>query len=216
MQIKTSLLTISFVLLLAFLNLSAESVDISSNSPMDKIKYIDKLLEGYAAKHKGQTLTAAQQQKNLSIKHEIVYKHFDMGELCRLSMDKHWKPLSPAQRKEFVDVFTKLIVQNAVLASEKYTGEQVVNYLKQQYINKDKTRARVVTSVYVEDEDVDVTVTYLLIKTPTGWRIYDIIMDDVSLMENYKQQFDRIITSSSYQNLLAKMRKKLATGSQEL
>jgi len=216
MQVKSSLLTISFVLLLAFLNISAESLDTSTYSPMEKIKYIDKLFEGYAVKHKGQTLTSAQQQKNLSIKREIIYKHFEMSELCRLSMDKHWKPLSATQRKEFVDVFTKLIVKNAVLASEKYTGEQVVSYQKEEYLNKEKTRARVVTTVYVEDEDVDVTVTYLLIKTKSGWRIYDIIMDDVSLMENYKAQFDRIITSSSYQNLLTKMRKKLATGSQEL
>ncbi len=216
MRIRKSFLTIILALCLGVFQVSAQTTSTTSLSPMGKIKYIDKLLEGYEIRKQGKELSEAQEAKNKKIKREIVYEHFDMNELCRLAMDKHWKNRTPAQRKEFVDVFTKLIVKNAVFASEKYTGEQVIEYLKESYINKQKTRSKVTTTVYVEDEDVEVMVTYLLIKAPDGWRIYDIIMDDVSLMENYRSQFDRIITNSSYQNLLAKMRKKLETGGEEL
>lgn len=183
-------------------------------SPMQAIKDLDQTLEGY---HLGQNLTPEQEEANKKLKRKIIYGTFDIRELCRLSLGRHWHDLTRKQQNYFVDLMTKLLETKAIFSREQLKGEQKLyslTYKSETYDNKEKTLATVVSKMRVPKEKLVLDITYKMIKTPYGWKIFDVIVDDASLLTNYKFQFDRIITTHGFNELIARMEKKLKEISQ--
>ncbi len=181
-------------------------------SAMRAIQDLDTKLDDYKT---GANLSEADKEFNRQLKKDIIHGTFDIRELSRVSLGKHWNDRTDKERDDFVQLLTDLLENKAILSKEqgkKKSKSQAVYqiaYKAEKFINEDKSRSFVKTSVYVKSEDVRVALNYKLKKEGTGWRIYDVIVDDASLVDNYKFQFDSIIKKSGYPDLVRRMQNKL-------
>lgn len=132
---------------------------------------------------------------------------FDYGEMAKRSMGRHWNPRSAAEKKQFVDLFTNLLENSYVGKVEAYSNEKMV-FLKE---NEDGEYAEVKSKIITDKRD-EYTFDYRLLKQNGKWMVYDIVVEGVSLVSNYRTQFNKIISSDGYPALL----KKLQTKSDEL
>ena len=109
------------------------------------------------------------------------------------------------QKKEFITLFTDLLERSYFNKIEGYTGEQKVLYTKETI---DKDYASVRTEIVVK-RDANVEVVYQLLRRDGNWQIYDIVIEGVSLVNNYRTQFYNIISRESYEALVKKLKLKL-------
>lgn len=179
--------------------------------PMEAIKDLDKEIEGYRL---GQNLTSEELEANRNLKQRIIRGTFDIKELCRLALDKHWEPLLADQKKHFVDLMTQLLEKKAIFSKEQLQGENKlyqINYIKEVIDQADPAKATVYSRMVIPKRKMDLELTYKLIKKPNGWKIYDVIVDDAELLKNYRYQFDRIIQKGGYGDLVKRMEQKLGS-----
>ncbi len=179
-------------------------------SPIESIKLLDKKIEDY---HLGQNLTQEQIDDNLKLKREIIRGTFDINELCRLSLTTHWETITADQRKLFVTLMTRLLEKKAILSKEQVKGNKSysINYQSEKFRDPEKTRATVKSKLVVPKDKMDFDLTYEMLLTPYGWKIFDVIVDDASLLTNYKFQFDKIISKNGFDDLVKRMQTKLDT-----
>lgn len=177
--------------------------------PMEAIKNLDKRIEDYTL---GTNLSAEQQEKNRQLKKELIRGTFDIKELCRLALAKHWSEITEIQQREFVKLMVNLLERKAVFSKDQLHGEAKlyhIQYLKEKFDDAEKTKATVTTKMFIPKDKMDLDLTYKMTKTPYGWKIFDVIVDDASLLLNYKTQFHNIIEKSGYEELVSRMRNKL-------
>ena len=142
---------------------------------------------------------------------KIANEIFDFGETARRSLGRHWQPRTPAERDEFVQLFSDLLERSYISKVELYGGEKI------QYLGdtiEDQTQAKVQTKLLTKSGS-DIPIEYRMHKKGDRWLVYDVIIEGVSLIANYRTQFNKIIQTSSYQELVKKMKSKqeeLATG----
>lgn len=186
-----------------------------AGSPTRAIQELDDMLDDFAVAPKGGKLTAEQEAKNRALKQKIIHGTFDIRELSKLSLSKHWDKRSPAEQDEFVKLLTDLLEEKALFSKEqsaaksKSGGKYYVVYGGHKFLNKEQTKSYVRTKVVVPAENIDITLNYRLKKIGGEWKIYDIIVDEASLVDNYRYQFDSIITKNNYEELVNRMKKKL-------
>ncbi|EKD41708.1 MAG: hypothetical protein ACD_73C00568G0002 [uncultured bacterium] len=188
---------------------AAKTTVVNKLGPMDSIKDLDRQIDGYKS---GSNLSAEDVESNRKLKEDIIRGTFDLYELCRLALDIHWNEIDDAKKKYFVDLMTRLLERKAIFSKEQVKGTDKpykVSYLKESYLNNEKTSSLVNTKVVVPSEKVDLNISYKLIMGPNGWHIFDVLVDEASLVENYKFQFDTIIKKYGYQELIDRMEKKL-------
>jgi len=135
---------------------------------------------------------------------EVAEPMFDELELSRRTMARHWEKLNPEQQKEFVTLFRKVLEKaymNKILA---YTNEQIV-FDKENMLAPDRTEVetRIITS------STQIPITYRLILRDGTWKVYDVVIEGVSLVQNYRSQFNEILAKSSPKELLDILRKKV-------
>lgn len=134
---------------------------------------------------------------------KIANEIFDFGEIAKRSMARHWQPLSEAQRTEFVGLFADLLERSYISKIETYGGEKI------QYTAEraDGDFATVSTRI-VTKNGTEVPVDYRMIKRADRWLVYDVSIEGVSLVSNYRTQFNKIIQTTSYNELVSKLRHK--------
>lgn len=133
---------------------------------------------------------------------KIVGGRFDYQEMSRRSLGAPWNQLSDKDKKEFVDLFRTLLTSTYADRVESYSGEGV------QYLNErtEKDYAEVRTKVL--SGKTEIPMDYRLINKNNDWRVYDVVVDGVSLVSNYRGQFSKILRTSSYPELVDQLRKK--------
>ena len=177
--------------------------------PLESIKDLDKRVEGY---HLGRNLSAEQIQANKDLKKQIIRGTFDIRELSKRSLAKHWDTLSDDQKKYFVSLMTRLLEKKAIFSKEQLRGDNkyyTIKYKSETVDKKDKNKSTVVTKMNIPKRKMDLDLTYKLVKKQKGWKIFDVIVDDASLMSNYRFQFDRIIKKGGFKDLIKRMESKL-------
>ena len=134
---------------------------------------------------------------------KIANEIFDFSEIAKRSMARHWQPLSEAQRTEVVGLFADLLERSYISKIETYGGEKI------QYTAEraDGDLATVATRI-VTKNGTEVPVDYRMIKRADRWLVYDVSIEGVSLVSNYRTQFNKIIQTSSYNELVSKLRNK--------
>ena len=134
---------------------------------------------------------------------KIANEIFDFSEIAKRSMARHWQPLSEAQRTEFVGLFADLLERSYISKIETYGGEKI------QYTAEraDGEFATVSTRI-VTKNGTEVPVDYRMIKRADRWLVYDVSIEGVSLVSNYRTQFNKIIQTTSYNELVSKLRNK--------
>jgi ABC-type transporter MlaC component len=185
-------------------------------TPTRAIQALDDQLDDFRVAEKGKALAAADEAFNASLKQRIIHGTFDIRELARLSLAAHWNGLSEADRSRFVGLLTDLLEQKALFSKEqsaaksKSGGKYFVVYRGHKFDDPKEARAIVRTKVVVPAENIDIALNYRLKKNSSEWKIYDIIVDEASLVDNYRYQFDSIIKKHGYADLVRRMSEKLA------
>ena len=133
---------------------------------------------------------------------ETIGNQFDFEEMAKRSLAAHWKSRNASEHHEFVTLFRKLLSNTYAGKIENYSGE-TVNYLKERL--KDGY-AEVQTKIV--SPQTENSLDYRLILKGGIWRVYDVVVNGVSLVKNYRSQFERIIHRSSYEDLVITLRDK--------
>ena len=136
---------------------------------------------------------------------KIAEDIFDFNETAKRSLGRHWQPRTPAERKEFVDLFANLLERSYLSKIELYSGEKIA-YLGDT-IDGDQAivRTRIATK-----HGTEIPVDYKMYRHGDRWLVYDVAIEGVSLIANYRNQFNKIIQTTSYQELVRKMKAKQA------
>jgi phospholipid transport system substrate-binding protein len=137
---------------------------------------------------------------------EVIYQRFDFTEMAKRSLGPEWRRLSPEQQKEFVRLFTALLEDAYLDRIESYNGEKV-QYGKER---QDGDYAEVDTKI-TDDKGREFSLDYRLYNVNGDWKVYDVVIEDVSLVNNYRSQFNRVLSKSSVEDLLKRMREKQFT-----
>ena len=134
---------------------------------------------------------------------KIANEIFDFSEIAKRSMARHWQPLSETQRTEFVGLFADLLERSYISKIETYGGEKI------QYTAEraDGDFATVSTRIITKN-GTEVPVDYRMTKRADRWLVYDVSIEGVSLVSNYRTQFNKIIQTTSYNELVSKLRNK--------
>jgi phospholipid transport system substrate-binding protein len=134
---------------------------------------------------------------------EVLYQRFDFTEMAKRSLGAEWRRRTPQEQKEFVSLFTDLLERSYLDKIEAYSGEKVL-YLKER---EDGNYAEVETKI-VDKNGQEYSLDYRLHKVNGDWRVYDVVIEDVSLVGNYRSQFSRVLAKSSFDELLKTMKEK--------
>lgn len=134
---------------------------------------------------------------------KAIGERFDYTEMAKRSMATHWKGRTPAEQQEFVGLFETLLENSYANKIESYNKEKIL-YLKE---NQEGEYSEVKTKVVTAKRD-EFTLDYRLMNKGGKWLIYDVVIEGVSLVSNYRTQFNKVITSQGYGELLKKMRNK--------
>jgi phospholipid transport system substrate-binding protein len=134
---------------------------------------------------------------------QAVDERFDWEEMARRSLATHWAKRTPEERKEFVPLFADLLERTYMKKVEDYSGEKVVYEGETQEGDYATVKVKIVTK-----KNKDILVEYRLKKEGNHWLIYDVSIMGVSLVNNYRTQFNSIISQSSYENLVKKLKEK--------
>ena len=134
---------------------------------------------------------------------KIANEIFDFGEIARRSLGRYWQPLSEAQRSEFVGLFGDLLERSYISKIELYGGEKII------YIGErvDGDLATVSTKIITKN-GTEVPVDYRLFRRGENWMVYDVNIEGISLVSNYRTQFNKIIQTSGYNALVDRMKSK--------
>jgi phospholipid transport system substrate-binding protein len=143
-------------------------------------------------------------QKRRKQLREIVNKRFDFEEMAKRSLGLAWNKRTPEEKKEFVSLFSDLLENTYVNKIERYEHEKVL-YTGERL---DGPYASVKTTIVTEKE-VEIPVEYRIFKTDNKWEAYDIIVEGVSLVNNYRTQFSSLIRSDGYAGLVKRLSDKV-------
>ncbi len=133
---------------------------------------------------------------------KVIGQRFDYEEMGKRTLAAHWKKMNRSQQEEFVKLFQSFLSNSYAGNIDGYSGEKI-KYVKERHKgNFAEVQTKVVSS------NTALPLDYRLLKKNGEYRVYDVIIDGVSLVKNYRGQFSRIIKSSSYDGLLEKLRTK--------
>jgi phospholipid transport system substrate-binding protein len=126
---------------------------------------------------------------------------FDVGDIARRALGQHWKGLGSRDRDEFVGLFRAALTHSFVTIVERYAGDHVASVDEEVAGAFARVRSRITPSQGTESR-----IEYRLSRSGSQWTVYDIVLDGVSLVSNYRSQFNAIIGTSSVAQLLERMR----------
>jgi phospholipid transport system substrate-binding protein len=129
-----------------------------------------------------------------------IFPYFAFDEMARRTLGVHWKERTPRERQDFVALFTDLLENTYAGKIEGYKGEKIV-YGKE---TVDLPYAEVRTTV-VTRQGEEFSLDYRLLKGGERWRVYDVVIEGVSLVSNYRSQFSDILQKSSFEELTRKL-----------
>ena len=126
---------------------------------------------------------------------------FDFGEMAKRSLGRHWDERTATERAEFVSLFTDLLRRAYYSKIEKATFDKILFRGEKQQGDDALVRTLVVLP-HGEQMNLD----YALILVGERWKVYDLRIEGISLVSNYRSQFSRIIRTTSYEELVAKLK----------
>lgn len=136
---------------------------------------------------------------------EVIYAEmFDEVELSRRTLARHWTRLNDEQRKEFVHLYHQVLEKAYVDKILSYTDEKVV--YDREAVTSDHL-AEVYTRVITASKEIPIS--YRVVLNDGTWRVYDVVVENVSLVQNYRTQFNEILAKNTPEQLLEILRKKV-------
>ena len=134
---------------------------------------------------------------------EVAKEGFDFKEMSKRVLGRHWKKLSSEEQKQFVELFTELLKYAYVSQMDNYTNQKV-EYTKQRIRGK---RAQVQTVLV--DGARKIPVSYIMMLRGEQWKVYDVVVEGVSLIRNYLEQFQEILRKDDFASLTQQLKNKI-------
>jgi phospholipid transport system substrate-binding protein len=144
----------------------------------------------------------ARQDRRAAVR-KIAHEAFDVTETAKRVLARHWQARTPEEREEFTQLFADLLERTYIARMDEYGGERI-RYVGESMDGELATvRARIVTRTGTE-----VPVESRMVRRGERWLIYDVLIENVSLIANYRSQFDRIVRANSYEELIRRLKHK--------
>ena len=135
---------------------------------------------------------------------KTILPRFDFEEMAKRSLGAEWRRRTPTEQEEFIRLFTELLKNSYIESIESYHGDKVIYRSESQ----DGAYAEVGTKV-INDAGEEFTIDYRLNLEGNQWKVYDVIIENISIVNNYRSQFTRILGKSSFATLLQTIRDKI-------
>jgi len=198
------LLGLTVCLLLGAVFCSQSLGAVVSASPTEKVRKateeITSILDEYVKNHQ------KNREETVSKIMVITDQHFDWAEMAKRSLSRFWKQRTPDEQKNFTSLFRDLIKNAYIGKVEGYAGEKVV-------FEGEKVEdgySLVKTKIITPSKGTEISVYYRLQDNGDNWMVYDVVIEGVSLVNNYRDQFNSILQGSSYEQLVKRIQDKLA------
>ena len=174
-----------------------------ADSPLDDVQtHVNEVL-AVLRSHSSQDDTAEKAKKEKL--RSIANRMFDFDALSKWSMGRNWEKLNEEQQKEFVELYKKILEKVYMDRLLTYTDEQVL-FTKDIMFTEDKAEVRTV----VKTASKEIPINYRVLQKDGKWLVYDVIIEGVSLVKNYRSQFNSILLNNSPEELLKMLRDKAA------
>ncbi len=133
---------------------------------------------------------------------QVVLPRFDFAEMAKRALGNNWNRY-PDKQAEFVTAFTQLLEETYAVQIESANGDKVI------YLNErtDKDYSEVATKV-ISPKGEETSMTYKLHPVDSDWKVYDIVVENISIVNNYRAQFNRVLSNSSLDELIKRMNEK--------
>ena len=199
MKIKTSrwAKTVGFLLL----SLAFAAGNALAGLPTEQIKStVDKALQVLKDPRLKPAAKLAERRNQLK---QILFARFDFTEMAKRALGANWRRRTPQEQEEFVRLFTEVLEHAYAGIIESYTDEKIV------YVNEriDGTYADVGSKILTSKGE-EYTINYKAHLVSNEWKVYDVVAENVSLVNNYRSQFNRVISQQSYEELIRRLKDK--------
>jgi phospholipid transport system substrate-binding protein len=134
---------------------------------------------------------------------QILFARFDFTEMAKRALGSNWRRRTPQEQEEFVRLFTDVLERTYAEIIESYTDEKIV------YVNEriDGTYADVGSKILTSKGE-EYSINYKAHLISNEWKVYDVVAENISLVNNYRSQFNRVIANGSYEELVRRLRDK--------
>jgi phospholipid transport system substrate-binding protein len=193
--------------ILAVVLLTGEALVMAAQTPTDAVRTtfekVVHVLKDQDLKQPGR------EQERLNRLERAIGERISYRELAKRALGPKWKELSEKERQEFVGLFAQLLRDVYANRIFQYTDEQV------EYLNERLEGDFAEVKTNLRGSKVNIPVSYRLMNQSGVWQVYDVVVDGVSTVSNYRGQFTKILQTSSYETLLERLRKKTIKDGQD-
>jgi phospholipid transport system substrate-binding protein len=134
---------------------------------------------------------------------DLVRSRFDFVIMSQRTLGQHWKKASAEEQAEFVSLFSDLLEASYIGRLEAYSGETV------SYNSEKIDGNRAVVATVVHSSNTDIPIDYRMVRKGSDWFVYDVLVEDISLIKNYRSSYGEIVRKEGYAGLFERMRKKI-------
>jgi phospholipid transport system substrate-binding protein len=195
-------LTVTLTLLL-FLAIPLTGLPVAAGAPTDQIRAtVDKallVLKDPSLKPPAKTKDRRDQLK------QVLFTRFDFTEMAKRALGANWRRRTPHEQEEFVRLFSDLLERAYAETIESYTDEKIVYVGERLDGSYADVNSRIVTS-----KGEEFSINYRAHLIGSEWRVYDVVVENISMVNNFRSQFNRVISSSSYEELVRRLKDKQA------
>lgn len=197
MRRRSRLVAAGFVLLV----LALCSANGNAGLPTDQIKStVDKALVVLKDPRLKPTARVKERREQLR---QILFARFDFTEMAKRALGANWRRRSPQEQEEFVRLFTDVLEHAYAEIIESYSDEKIT-YI---YERIDGTYADVASKILTSRGE-EYSINYKAHLVSNEWKVYDVVAENISLVNNYRSQFNRVIANGSYEELVRRLRNK--------
>ena len=193
--------TSRFALLLFFFCLVAAPDPARAGAPTEQVQgTVDNILA--ILKNPRLKGDAAKKERREQLR-DAIFARFDFPEMSKRSLGTQWRKLNPNDQEEFVKLFTDLLERTYINQIEAYKDEKVLFFKETQDNDFAEVQSRVINS-----KGEDFALNYRAHRVGADWKVYDVVVENISVVNNYRAQFNRILANQSYEELLRRMKDK--------
>ncbi len=136
---------------------------------------------------------------------QILFTRFDFTEMARRALGVNWRRRTPQEQEEFVRLFTDLLERAYANTIESYTDEKIVYVGEKVDGNYAEVKSKILTS-----KGQEFNIDYKTQVVGSEWKVYDVVVENISMVNNFRSQFNRVIHNSSYEELVHRLKEKQA------
>ncbi|MBI3249206.1 MAG: ABC transporter substrate-binding protein [Deltaproteobacteria bacterium] len=145
-------------------------------------------------------------QERIAKVRSIVEPQFDVQEISKRTLGTYWQERTDQERKEFMTVFTELVQKTYSGTLDRYNADVQFFYDQERIDGK---FAEVDSRIFDPAQNRAFAITYKMHQSNNQWLIYDVVAENISMVRNYRNQFNRILSKSSYQDLIQTLQTKI-------